>query len=461
MSRKSNPEQLKQPRKNINLIIDGLPVTVPEGTRILEAAKKVNINIPTLCEHPDLCKRALCRICVVECDGRGKLVAACANEVWEGVNIVTNNKRLSMIRKTIIEMILADHPQNCLKCVRNTNCELQTLSKKYNISSSPFENDPSISSWRKETGQVIESETLVRDMDKCIKCTRCVEFCQEEQKNGAINLSRRSHEFEICTPFKQSLEDVNCVFCGGCVAVCPVGAIFEYDQSADVLASINNNRLKKIAQISPVLALKLNLPIGKLIAALKIIGFDKVYDFEISSNISQAAVYDDFTESNKNNVKKNPIISGCSEGVNRFIEIFYPNLENHLTNAKNTRGTFASVIKNQFAKNERIDQSGVVSVSFVSCVAQKYSVLSSKTDFALTENEFLQIIKTTGIIIDTLQEEKFDTIYIDTPKQKTTLKKEVVCGFSQARVVMDSIQKGECSADWIEILSCPGGYCKK
>lgn len=216
------------PNVKVNLTINGTPVTVPEGTRILEAAKQANVKIPTLCEHPDLCKRGLCRICVVEADGRGKLIAACANDVWEGVKIVTNNLRLLNIRKTIVELILANHPQDCLTCVRNTKCELQTLAAEMNIRKVPYESVVQQEKEIAEEGKNDKGEivTLVRDMDKCVKCCRCVEACQNVEKIGAINTSYRSKNFSITTPFNQSLKESNCNMCGKCAEVCPVGAIY-------------------------------------------------------------------------------------------------------------------------------------------------------------------------------------------------------------------------------------------
>jgi NADH dehydrogenase/NADH:ubiquinone oxidoreductase subunit G len=174
------------PNKSVNLTIDGLSVTVPEGTTILEAARKVNVQIPTLCDHPGLHRRAICRLCVVECDGRGKLLAACANDVWEGVSVVTNNARIAGIRRTILELLLADHPQECLSCVRNTKCELQSLAERFGIRSSPFSREAFA------PNKEIAGEMLVRDMNKCVKCGRCVDVCQEVQTAGAINTSHRS-----------------------------------------------------------------------------------------------------------------------------------------------------------------------------------------------------------------------------------------------------------------------------
>jgi len=441
------------PNKNINLTIDGIPVTVPEGTRILEAAKKANINIPVLCEHPELCKRALCRICVVEFDGRPKLITACGNDVWEGVNIVTKNERLFYVRKTILEMILAAHPQNCLFCVRNKSCELQTLAAQYGITSSSFGNEPD------EIPPVIESQTLVRDMSKCVKCNRCVEVCQEVQRIGAINTSRRSHEYEIRTAFNQALEDVSCVFCGGCAAVCPVGAIYEYDQTDEVRKALNDSGVKTAAQIyadfvtlfekefASVTAGK-PLSIGQLIAAIRLLGFDKVYDAAITENAVNSEIYDEVQSRKKSGEKLQgllckPIISGYAEGVTRFIKNFYPDLAENLTSAKSLRRQFANLIK--------ADTLNITTVSFVSSAAQKYTASPSKTDFTLTAPELARMIKTAGIVIETLPEEQFDAFDCEIPSAGV-VKKVTVRGYAEARKEMEAIHKGECDAEWVEVL---------
>ncbi|MCL2244261.1 MAG: 2Fe-2S iron-sulfur cluster-binding protein [Treponema sp.] len=473
------------PNKNVHLTIDGIPVTVPEGTRILEAAKKVNINIPVLCEHPDLCKRALCRICVVECDGRGKLAAACANDVWEGVKIVTINQRLVYIRKTIIEMILANHPQDCLNCIRNQNCELQSLAQKYGIVSSSFENEAQT----EDSPPVIECDTIVRDMVKCVKCARCVEACQEVQTIRAINTSRRSHEFEISTPYKHALKDISCVFCGKCASVCPVGAIYGYDQSAEVQTAINDTKIKTIAQVSPSFAPALNkalalaertITTGKMIAAIKLLGFDKVYDAEVAANIARSQIYREI-QARKNNAEgaefqgllsihgilKRPLISGCSQGVTRFINSFYPDLADDLTSVKSPRQIFAGLIKQEYAGKEGLDPVNVISVSFVPCIAQKYTIESDSADFALTAAELARMIKMAGIAIETLPEERFPQTNssfaggdsYDTPNQDNTIKKETVRGYAKARNIMEAILKNEYDMQWVEILSCSDNCC--
>jgi iron only hydrogenase large subunit-like protein len=469
------------PNNSVTLTIDGISVTVPEGTRILEAAKKVNVNIPTLCEHPDLCKRALCRICVVEADGRGKLIAACANDVWEGVSIVTVNQRLLGIRKTIIELILANHPQDCLSCIRSTKCELQSLALCLGVRGSLFENGAEEQSPQERSPQKrqpqIESETLVRDMDKCVKCGRCVEVCQEVQTIRAINTSHRSHEYEISTPYKQALKDGPCVFCGKCASVCPVGAIYEHDQTAEVQSALrtalNDSGRKAIAQISPNLAAALNdelalaantITAGKLVTAIKLLGFDKVYDASIAANAVNSEIEGE-VQARKNGGllqgnAKLPVISGCSAGAANFVKNFYPDLADRLTAAESPRRYFALSLKSGYAKEAGLDSSSVTSVFFVPCIAQKYGAgVKDETDFALIAGELVRMLKLAGIVIDGLPEEPFDSVNIDLPKQDTSVKKETVHGFAQARKVMEAIREGKCGAEWVEILNCPGDKC--
>jgi iron only hydrogenase large subunit-like protein len=461
----------QDPINNVNLTIDGIPVAVPKGTTILEAARKVNVSIPVLCEYTGLNRRAICRICVVEADGGSKLLAACANSVWEGANIITSNEHVFSARKTIIEMILANHPQDCLSCIRSKTCELQTLAASYGLFASSFENEA------KEGKPVIESETLVRDMAKCVKCNRCVEACQEVQTIRAINTSCRSHEYEISAAYKQALVDTPCVFCGGCAAVCPVGAIYGHDQTAEVLACMVGR--KTIAQVYPAFLSFLErefvaacntiacvdaagtITTGKIIAAIRLLGFDKVYDATIAANASGSDINSE-VKTRKNSggtAAKLPIISGCCDGVPRFIKSFFPDLAANLSTAKNLRQQFASSMKSVYAKEAGLETSNITSVSFVPCIAQKYEVTLNKTDFALTAAELMRMIKMAGIVIAALPEEQFDSFSGKLSTKDDSVKKVTVNGYGEARKVMEAIQKGECDADWVEILSCPKGYC--
>ena len=373
----------------------------------------------------------------------------------------TNNTRILNIRKTIVELIMANHPQECTFCVRNTKCELQSLTKLYNIVNPLFQNDCA------DHPPSIESETIVRNMEKCVKCGRCVEACQEVQTIRAINTSHRSKEYEISTPYGQTLKESSCVFCGQCASVCPVGAIYEHDQCAEVRACLNDSGRKTIAQVPPFFASALEdalslaagtITIGKINFAVKLLGFDKVYDMKTAAASASAEIIGEVKE-RKNSAGKLPVITGCAEGVGNFVKNFYPDSAEHLIAEKTARRTFASVIKNSYAKEAGIESSAVTSVSLVPCLAQKYSTEKNKTDFALTAAEFARMINLAGIIIETLPEEQFDAVNIKLPKQDISVKKETVCGFAQGRKVMEDIREGKCNVDWVEILSCPGGKC--
>jgi len=458
------------PNKNVNLTIDGIPVTVPEGTRILEAAKKVNIKIPVLCEHPELCKRAICRICVVECDGRGKLLAACANDVWEGVNIVTNSVRLLDIRKTIIELILANHPQDCLSCVRSKNCELQSLAADFGICKQPFE--------RKEMKckpPLHEGNVLVRDMDKCVKCGRCVEVCQEIQTIRSINTSHRSVNYEINTPYSQPLIDSACVLCGHCATVCPVGAIYEHDESARVLEMLNKEKLHKVVQIDPALCTvfdkQFELPAGtvtpgKIATALKQLGFDKVFDAKFSGRLSVKEEIDELLTRQKNNNGKLPLISGCSPNVIKFAGINYPDLKEHFSQCTDAHGIIDKLARSKYSEISGIDPAAIAAVTVTPCISGKFRLSDTGKDasgelcsFVLSINEIISLFRKKGVILNNLTESPFDDVtglFDDT--DSISVKTLTVHGYANARTVLDSVRRGECDADLVKIMNCPDGF---
>jgi len=434
------------PSKNVNLTIDGIAVTVPEGTKILEAARKANVLIPTLCDHPDLCRRAVCRVCVVECDGKGKLLAACANDVWEGVSVVTHNSRIDNIRKTIIELLTANHPQECLSCAAGTDCRLQSLAREYGIRETVFRRDAA------NRQPVSKDGALLRDMDKCVKCGRCVEACQTIQTVRAINSSRRSVNYRISTAYNQPYADSPCVSCGQCETVCPVGAICENDNSAEAWAAINNAGCRAAAQISTQActeldkALKLppgTLSPGKTVTALKRLGFDKVYDAQIAVHIAAAELMLELKNRGKESL---PVISACSQSAVKFIENFYPDLVPCLAPCGNPREIFGSMMKKE----------NLTPVFIEPCVSNKGRQKPGEPDITLTAKELALMLRLVGADIASLPESPFDKAGIDVPDVRGTgINFMAVCGLGNARKVLDSIRKGGCDADLVEIKSCP------
>jgi len=444
--------------KNVTLSIDGISVTVPEGMTILEAARKVNVKIPTLCDHPDLCKRAVCRVCVVENDGRGKLIASCAHNAEEGMKIITNNSRIFSIRKTIIALILSSHQHNdCLACIRNTKCGLQSLAGIYSTGQSPFPKNSS--SMGSKNLKEISCNTLVRDMDKCVKCGRCVEACQEIQTVRAINTSGRSADYAICTPYAQALSDSPCVFCGQCAEVCPVGAIYEHDQSAEVWALLIEKKQDMVIKIAPqetqAVCAELGftagaITIGKIIASLRQMGFSGVYDassFEAMSANEEAGELNERIESSS----LLPMISGCSAGCAKFVKEFYPDLSNHLSKAKNPEQNFRDYVDDS-------NNAKKICVSVAPCIAKKYKARPPE-EIVLTVGELAKLIHLSGIDLSAVKESVFDHFTGEASSINTKPISLEVSGLANARKVLYSIRSGNCDAAYVKIFSCHSG-CK-
>ena len=463
--------------KTINLTIDGFPVSVPAGTTILQAAEKINVKIPTLCDYPDLCKRALCRICVVECDGRDKLIAACAAEVSEGVRVVTGNLRVLGIRKTILKLLLANHPNDCLACVKSQNCELQKLAITYGIRETPF----------RQTGKMQEremsGETLVRDMGKCVKCGRCVEVCQEIQNAGAINSSNRSVNFRISSPYGQDLEEGPCVFCGKCASVCPVGALYPNDQSAEVIKALNDSGQSAAAQVAPSAAKALteeagllpgSITTGKITSALKTLGFKKVYAADYAANIAIQQKTEELISRIKNKGRL-PMISACSPGWNNFVKQNYPDLMEHNCKCENQEQVFGAFARDNFG-TEKTDPEKITAVSITTCLSKKY-----KAKYALVPAELTRLFYMKGIEPASQPEEPFDipAIFTEADSDAKALKAALesgnntginetainlaghnvkiltVNGIANARKIMDQIREGKCGAALVDVRYCP------
>ena len=479
------------PNKTVNLTIDGLAVTVPEGTRILEAAQKVGIKIPTLCDHPDLCKRAVCRLCVVECDGRRKLSAACATDVSEGLSVVTYNERIVSIRKMVLELVLANHPLECLTCVRSKHCELQTLAANYGIREPAFRHDP-----QSRRPPVSESKTLVRDMGKCVKCGRCVETCQEVQTVRNLNSSHRGVHYDISVPYNQSLEDGDCVFCGQCAKYCPVGAIYEYEQTTEAWSVLNNKDRFVAAQLNPTFCElfdeALNLPPGtispgKVITAMKSIGFNKVFN----KNIFTDAVAVGRSRALMDRIAKGgklPLVEGCSQGWTRFAKKFYPDLMEHVMPYNPPQQMFGGMIHLLYPESIEMSAAGITTISIEPCIAKKFRVQHDEhpfndVDMVLTVKELALMFNQASINVAGLPETPFDVLmggygktgeempwwkeFSAVPGQEgieeavitingTKMKFLIAHGLVSAHKIMESIRDNKCDAAFVEIKSCPG-----
>jgi len=386
--------------------------------------------------------------------------------------------------------MLANHPQDCLGCVKNTKCELQLLAARFGIRASPFhreavkhESCQEIHTRQKNhtlrvasPQREIAGRTLVRDMDKCVKCGRCVETCQGIHTIRAINTSHRSVNYEINTPYGQALENGPCVFCGQCAKVCPVGAIYPHDQSAEVLAMLDSGK-QMVAQLSPstasALSAELNLPpesitVGKITTALKLIGFSHVYDACIFRYTVDREQISELTLRYKNSYRL-PMISCCSQSAVKFIKEFYPDLVDRLYVGKSPHQVFAAFAKEK--NPEGVGVSKIIYVSITSCIAAKFEIQQSwlscllvnafdkdqNVDFALTTGELARMILTAGIDINNLAESPFDTPTDVFTKNNNAPGILTVNGLANARIIMDSIRMGKCDASLVRIMCCHNG----
>lgn len=504
------------PNKMITINIDGIPVTVPSGTTIMEAAKKVGIKIPSLCHHPDLNVRAFCRVCLVEDSRSWRLKTACNNLVDECGDILTNTAKVRKARKTVLELLLANHPQDCLHCERNRKCELQTLAEELNIRGNTFD------SVVKPVPKERSNPALVRDMSKCVRCGRCVEACQSVQSTNAIGYSQRSTDFKITTAFEHPLSESPCVYCGQCVAVCPVGALYEKDDTQKVWDALDNKDLHVIVQTAPAVRVAIGeefgmergaVATGQMVAAIRRLGFDKVFDTDFSADLTIMEEGTELLDRLKNGGTL-PMITSCSPGWINFVEKTYPDLLDHVSSCKSPQQMFGAIAKTYYADKMGIPRDKLFVVSIMPCIAKKYECQRPEmnssgyqdVDVVLTTRELAKMIRLAGLDFNSLQEEEFDapmgigsgagaifgtsggvmeaavrTVYeIVTGKEPesldftvcrghegikeatldlagTPVKIAITNGLANARVIMDKIRKGEADYHFVEIMCCPGG----
>ena len=415
-------------KKMVNVIIDDKHIQVPAGTTIHTAAKEVGINIPTLCylnlkDFGCVNKVASCRVCVVEVEGKGNLAPACSTPVFEGMKVCTNSIRVLNSRKTVLELMLSDHPKDCLTCQKSGECELQNLAISFGIREIKYQGKES--TYRKDA-----TKSIIRDRDKCIMCRRCETMCNEVQTVGVLSAIDRGFNAVVSTALEMDLKDSVCTFCGQCVAVCPTGALVERDATWDVLAALANPKKTVIVQTAPAVRTALGEEFGypagtgvtgKLAAALRKLGFSKVFDTDFAADLTimeeASELLDRLTRYKAGDkTVKLPLLTSCCPAWVNFFEHNFPDLLDIPSSAKSPMQMFSAVAKNIYTKELGIDRKDLVVVSVMPCLAKKYEADREEfskdgnydTDIVITTRELARLIKYANINFHALEDEDFD-----------------------------------------------------
>ncbi len=499
----------------VNVKVNGIAVSVPKGSTILEAARAAGVEIPTLCFMKDKNEIGACRICIVEATGTRGMVTACVYPVAEGMEIKTNTEKVQKARKTTLELILSTHDKKCLSCPRSTNCELQKLCLEYGVDEDAFEG------FKPHYELDTSTAHLVRNNNKCILCRRCVAACQE-QYVGVIGANLRGIDTNIDVPFGLKLNDVPCVSCGQCTVVCPTGALTEKDDTDKVWAALADPTKHVVVQTAPSVRATLGecfgMPIGsnvegKMVAALRRLGFDKVFDTDMGADLTIVEEANELVQRLQNGGTL-PMITSCSPGWVKFAEMYYPELLGHLSSCKSPQQMTGAVIKTYYAEKMGIDPKDIFSVSIMPCTAKKFEVGREDqsasgypdVDVALTTRELGRMIDRAGLKFTALPDEEFDDPLGDDTgaavifgatggvmeaacrtanawlnganeplelkavrgtqgiKETTVvvggkeLKLCVASGIANAKIVMDKLKAGNPEGwSFIEIMCCPGG----
>jgi len=414
--------------ETVKLNIDGKPVEVPQNTTILKAARTVGIDIPTLCyfELKDLNienRPGGCRICVVEVAGRRNLAPACSTLVTQGMDVHTHNIRVLNARRTVLELILSDHPAECLTCAKSGSCELQSMAHQLGVRELPYQGEQS--TYRKDT-----SPAIIRDVDKCIMCRRCEMMCNDVQTVGALSAVNRGFMAVVAPAFEMNLEKSPCTYCGQCVSVCPTGALTEVDHSRNVITALADPAKTVIVQTAPAVRAALGeefglepgtLVTGKMVAALRRLGFDYVFDTDFAADLTimeeGSELLDRLTRYLKGDkTVKLPILTSCCPGWVNFFEHNFPDMRDVPSTAKSPQQMFGPIAKEYFGKKLGIDRRNMIVVSIMPCLAKKYECQRDEfkvngdpdVNFSLSTRELAQLIKQANIDFNSLPDETFD-----------------------------------------------------
>lgn len=503
--------------KFINATIDGLPVSVPEGTTIMEAADSIGTHVPRLCYHPILSKEGACRICVVEVEGARNFIPACATKLTEGMSIKTNSPVIRETRRDLVELLLDNHPQECLTCVRDGNCELQNLAYKLGVRDRLYEGD------RKMFPIEDSSDAVIRDPQKCILCARCVRVCSEIQ--GVHNLSQmyRGFNARVTPAFEAPMDDSVCIKCGQCINVCPTAAFIEQDATEDVWKAINDPKKFVIAQTAPAIRAAIgegfDMPqgtnaTGKTVSALRRLGFDAVFDTNFAADLTIMEEATEFLERFKKG-ENLPIITSCSPGWIKYMEHFYPEFIDNASTCRSPMQMLSVLLKTYFADLKGVDPEDVYVVGIMPCVAKKFEARRKEhfsedgipyTDAVLTTRELIWMIKAYGIDFVKLPDDDFDsplgyssgagnifgstggvmeatlrTAYETITGEQiqqldfhsvraveglreasieigdTTINVAVANGLKNAKSILEKVKEGKKQYHIVEIMACPGG----
>jgi NADP-reducing hydrogenase subunit HndD len=412
----------------LKITVDGKPTEVPPGSMILDAAKQLNIEVPTLC-HLNLHElrvnnmAASCRICVVEVEGRRNLAPACATPVTQGMVVRSHTVRVLNARKTVLELMLSDHPKNCLVCPKSGECDLQTVAEKFGVREIRYEG--AMSTYRKDT-----SPSIIRDMDKCILCRRCETMCNDVQTCGVLTGVNRGFDAVVAPAFEMNLEDTACTFCGQCVAVCPVGALTERDHTWEVVNAIVDPEKVVVVQTAPAVPAALGEEFGmgpgvsvtgKMVAALNRLGFDHVFDTGFAADLTIMEEGTEFLDRltrflDGDKSVKLPILTSCCPGWVKFFEHHFPDLLDVPSTAKSPQQMFGAIAKSYYAEILGIPREKMVVVSIMPCLAKKYEAARPEfkvngnpdVDYVLSTRELARLIKRMNVDFAALPDEPFE-----------------------------------------------------